>query len=120
MNDLARTTNEAGIDDAEVVKLLSQLVAVPSVNSAFRQPGDPDEWFDEARVGAVVADWLSALGIEVEVDFVAPERPNVIARVKGTKGAPSMIWEGHLDTVQVTGMAAPFTPRVEDGRLYGR
>lgn len=120
MNDLAKKTNAAGIDDAEVVKLLSQLVAVPSVNSAFRQPGDPDEWFDEARVGAVVADWLQALGIEVEVDLVAPGRPNVIARVKGTKGAPSMIWEGHLDTVQVTGMAAPFTPRVESGRLYGR
>lgn len=120
MNDLSKKTNAAGIDDAEVVKLLSQLVAVPSVNRAFRQPGDPDEWFDEARVGAAVADWLQALGIEVEVDLVAPQRPNVIARVKGTKGAPSMIWEGHLDTVQVTGMAAPFTPRVENGRLYGR
>lgn len=120
MNDFSKKTNEAGIDDAEVVKLLSQLVAVPSVNKAFRQPGDPDDWFDEARVGAVVADWLQALGIAVEVDLVAPGRPNVIARVKGTKGAPSMIWEGHLDTVQVTGMAAPFTPRVENGRLYGR
>lgn len=114
------TQQTAGIDDAEVVKLLSQLVAVPSVNIAFRQPGDPDDWFHEARVGAVVADWLSALGIEVEVDLVAPERPNMIARVKGTKGAPSMLWEGHLDTVQVTGMAQPFTPRIENGRLYGR
>lgn len=31
-----------------------------------------------------------------------------------------MLWEGHLDTVQVTNMAAPFTPRIEGGRLYGR
>lgn len=101
MNDLSKTSNEAGITDAEVVKLLSQLVAVPSVNIAFRQPGDPDDWFHEARVGAAVADWLRALGIDVEIDMVAPERPNIIARIKGTKGAPSMLWEGHLDTVQV-------------------
>lgn len=120
MNDLSKTSNEAGITDAEVVKLLSQLAAVPSVNIAFRQPGDPDDWFHEARVGAAVADWLRALGIDVEIDMVAPERPNIIARIKGTKGAPSMLWEGHLDTVQVTGMAAPFTPRVENGRLYAR
>jgi succinyl-diaminopimelate desuccinylase len=113
-------TAQAGIDDDEVVKLLALLVSVPSVNIAFRQPGDPDDWFNEARVGTVVADWLRKAGIAVEVDLVAPERPNVIARIKGTAGAPSMIWEGHLDTVQVTGMADPFTPRLAGGRLYGR
>jgi succinyl-diaminopimelate desuccinylase len=120
MNDQIKKTTPAGIDDAEAVKLLSLLVSVPSVNIAFRQPGDPDHWFNEAKLGAVVADWLRGIGAEVEVDFVADDRPNVIARIKGTSGAPSMIWEGHLDTVQVTGMAAPFTPRVADGRLYGR
>ena len=31
-----------------------------------------------------------------------------------------MLWEGHLDTVQVTGMEQPFAPRIEAGRLYGR
>ncbi|MGE0241831.1 MAG: M20 family metallopeptidase, partial [Parvibaculaceae bacterium] len=56
----------------------------------------------------------------VEVDMVAPESPNVIARIKGTSGGPSMIWEGHLDTVLVTGMSDPFTPRLADGKLYGR
>ncbi|WP_119390910.1 M20 family metallopeptidase [Taklimakanibacter lacteus] len=119
MNHDVKTT-ASGIDDAETAKLLSLLVSIPSVNIAFRQAGDPDEWFNEARLGAVVADWLKAAGLAVEVDPVAPERPNVIARIKGTKGAPGMIWEGHLDTVQVTGMAAPFTPRLADGRLYGR
>ncbi len=114
MNDQSR------INDDEAVRLLSRLVAMPSVNIAFRQAGDPDEWFNEARLGAFVADWLSQCGIAVEVDLVAPERPNVIARIKGTSGAPSMIWEGHLDTVQVTGMADPFTPRLASGRLYGR
>lgn len=120
MNDQVTKTGQSGINDAEVVKLLSRLVEVPSVNIAFRQAGDPDEWFNEARLGAVVADWLKDLGIPVEIDQVAPERPNVIAHIKGTAGGPSMIWEGHLDTVQVTGMPDPFTPRIADGKLYGR
>ena len=120
MNDRANTGLQPGINDDEVVKLLSRLVAVPSVNIAFRQPGDPDEWFNEARLAAVVADWLRQCGVAVEVDMVAPERPNVVARIKGTSGAPSMIWEGHLDTVQVTGMPDPFTPRLANGKLYGR
>ncbi|MGE0005833.1 MAG: M20 family metallopeptidase [Parvibaculaceae bacterium] len=108
------------ITDDDVVALLSRLVSVPSVNIAFRQAGDPDDWFNEARLAGVVADWLRERGIAVEVDLVAPERPNVIARVKGTSQGPSMIWEGHLDTVQVTGMSDPFTPRLAGGRLYGR
>jgi succinyl-diaminopimelate desuccinylase len=120
MSDQTNTTLQAGTNDDEVVKLLSRLVAVPSVNIAFRQAGDPDEWFNEARLAAVIADWLGQCGIAVEVDIVAPERPNVIARIKGKSGAPSMIWESHLDTVQVTGMADPFTPRLANGRLYGR
>jgi succinyl-diaminopimelate desuccinylase len=120
MNDQTNSTLQAGIDDNEVVKLLSRLVSVPSVNIAFRQAGDPDEWFNETRLAAFVADWLRQCGIAVQVDIVAPERPNVVARIKGTSGAPSMIWEGHLDTVQVTGMAEPFTPRLANGRLYGR
>ena len=120
MNDQTNKTAQTGISDDETVKLLSLLVSVPSVNIAFRQAGDPDEWFNEARLGAVVADWLRKEDIAVEIDLVAPERPNVIARIKGTQSAPSMIWEGHLDTVQVTGMADPFTPRLANGRLYGR
>ena len=52
--------------------------------------------------------------------MVAPERPNVIARIRGAEGGPRFLWEGHLDTVQVTGMDAPFAPRISGGRLHGR
>ena len=113
-------TKQDSISEDEAAKLLAALVAIPSVNPHFRLPGDPYDWFDEARAGAFVADWLSQRGIEVEVDEVMPGRPNVIARLRGTGGGPRMIWEGHLDTVQVTGMDAPFSPRVEGRRLYGR
>ncbi len=114
------TQTSSTISDAAAADLLSRLVAIPSVNPAFRQAGYPDDWFDEARVAEVVAQQLRDFGLVVEIDPVAPGRPNVIARLKGIGDGPSMLWEGHLDTVQVTGMAAPFTPRMEGGRLYGR
>lgn len=109
-----------GIDISEAERLLRLIVATPSINPAFRAPGDPPEWFGEARLAGVLAGWLAEAGIACELDEVAPGRPNLIARVKGRRGGPRMLWEGHLDTVQVTGMEAPFEPVVRDGRLYGR
>ncbi|MEQ9692081.1 MAG: hypothetical protein RLO48_20400, partial [Bauldia litoralis] len=80
-----------GISNRAAADLLAALVAIPSVNPGFRQPGDPDDWFNEARVGDFVARWLRDIGLEVEVDEVAPERPNIIARLKGTGGGPRML-----------------------------
>ena len=113
-------SGRAAITDADVVELLSGLVAIPSINPAFRQAGDPDHWFGEARAAGFVAGWLHDLGLEVEIDEVEPGRPNVIARLQGTGGGPRWLWEGHLDTVQVTGMENPFKPRLQGGRLHGR
>jgi succinyl-diaminopimelate desuccinylase len=107
--------------DQDVVALLSDLVAIPSVNPAYRAGGDPDAWFGEAAAGAYVADWLRRIGLDVEVDDVEPGRPNVVARLKGRRSGRSLLWEGHLDTVHVAGMTInPFRAAVEGGRLYGR
>lgn len=104
----------------DVAKLLGALVAIPSINPGFRKSGLPDEWFCEERVAHFIAGWLEAEGIEAEIIYVLPGRPNVVARLRGPEGAPRMIWEGHTDTVQVEGMAAPFEPRVDGARLFGR
>lgn len=108
------------IDRDEVAHLLADMVAIPSINPTFLKPDLPAEWFGEARMAAFVAEWLRVAGIEAALEEVLPGRPNVVARIRGEAGATSMIWEGHLDTVQVDGMAAPFAPRIEGGRLYGR
>jgi acetylornithine deacetylase len=47
-------------------------------------------------------------------------RPNVIGVLDGREKGPTMMFCGHLDTVGTEGMAEPFTPRLQDGRLYGR
>jgi acetylornithine deacetylase len=106
-------------DDA--VTLLSELIAIPSVNPDFRREGDPDHWFSELRLAQFVRGWLSAIGLDTELDEALPDRPNVIARLLGKPGGKRMLWEGHLDTVQASGMAIdPFRPVLRDGYLFGR
>jgi len=103
-----------------VAALLAAMVAIPSINPALARPGDPAEWSGEAAMARYVAGWLVDNGIDAGLEEVEPGRPNVVAHLPGPAGAPRMVWEGHLDTVQVDGMSAPFTPVIRDGRLYGR
>lgn len=111
---------KSGVSVEAVAELLGSLVAIPSINPAFRREGLPGEWFGEEKLARFIAGWLRSEGIETLLHEVEPGRPNVVARLRGREGAPRMIWEGHLDTVQVDGMDAPFAPRREGGRLHGR
>ena len=97
----------------QIVELASRLVALDSVNPAL-VPGGAGE----RAAAALVADWCTERGLDVEV--VGDERPSVIARRRGAGAGRSLLLNGHLDTVGVAGMTAPFEPRVENGRLYGR
>ena len=103
------------VERGDALALARALVAVDSRNPALA-PGAPGE----LPVARVLADVLRAWDFRVEIVDAAPGRPNVIARV-GREGAPSLMFNGHLDTVGIDGMThAPFEPRIADGRLYGR
>ena len=97
------------------IELLQQLVAINSVNPSL-VPGAPGE----AEVAAAIADHMAALGLHVDLQQVAPNRPNVIGVLDTGIPGPSMMFCGHTDTVGVEGMTAPFTPVIRDGNLYGR
>jgi acetylornithine deacetylase len=97
----------------ELAELTSRLVELDSVNPALVPGGG-----GERTIALFVADWCEARGFDVDV--VGEERASVIARRRGSGGGRSLLLNGHLDTVGVTGMAAPFEPRLVDGRLYGR
>src|SRR5471030_1964006 len=71
---MARPTN--------VVELLQDLVAIPSVNPQGT-PGT--DRVGEQAMGEYVADFLRGLGADVTLDPVEPGRPNVIAEFKPTK-----------------------------------
>jgi acetylornithine deacetylase len=97
----------------ELAELTAQLVAIDSVNPALVPGG-----MGERELALYVAEWCERH--ELEVELVGDERPSVVATRRGFGGGRSLLLNGHLDTVGVAGMAAPHTPRNEDGRLYGR
>jgi acetylornithine deacetylase len=94
-------------------ELAAALVAIDSVNPAL-VPGGAGE----GRIASFAADWCTKHGLDVEI--LGDDRPSVLATKHGSGGGRSLLLNGHLDTVGVAGMNAPFEPRVEDGRLYGR
>jgi succinyl-diaminopimelate desuccinylase len=108
----------ARIDDGELIALTRDLVRIPSVV----RPGQPDA--TEAAVAAHVERWLRAEGFEVEVQDVAPDRPNVLGMLGDPAAGPTLLLEGHTDVV-TEGDASlwthpPFGGDFADGRIYGR
>lgn len=98
-----------------LTELLRDLVAIDSVNPDL-VPGARGE----GEIAAYCAAWMRRAGFDVEVQEAAPGRPNVIGVLDGARPGRSLMLCGHIDTVGVDGMAAPFVPVVRDGRLYGR
>jgi acetylornithine deacetylase len=97
-----------------LVELLGELVAVDSVNPTLA--GGPGE----GRIAEMIRRRLSGLGYAVERQELGGGRANVAARVPGRTDRPALVLNGHLDTVGVEGMAAPFVLRRAGDRLSGR
>lgn len=97
------------------IKLLRDLVAINSVNPSL-VPGGAGE----GEIAQAVAAELRAMGLDTEVSEAAPGRPNVVGVLEGRAPGRSLMFCGHLDTVGVAGMKAPFDPVERDGRIYGR
>ena len=98
------------------VALARALVATPSVNPELEESGAA-----EAAVAGLTAEWLRAWGLSVEVSEVAPGRWNVVGRMEGDGVGPTLLLNGHLDTVGVAGMSGdPFGAELREGRLWGR
>lgn len=104
---------ESSFVPSSLGELAAALVAIDSVNPAL-VPGGAGE----REIASFVADWCTARGLEVEV--LGDTRPSVVATKRGSGGGRSLLLNGHLDTVGVAGMEAPFEARVENDRLYGR
>lgn len=97
------------------VKLLADLVALDSVNPSL-VPGGAGE----AAVAERLVAEMRSFGLDAELSEVLPGRPNAIGVLEGRRPGPTLLFCGHIDTVGVAGMDAPFSPVIRDGRLYGR
>ncbi len=100
------------------VRLLQDLIALPSVNPAFFS--DPN-LHGEHRVAEFLASAARRHGLEVESQPVVPGRSNLLVRL--TPRGPvrhRVLLAPHLDTVGDPAYAVQLKPVVRDGRVYGR
>ncbi|QPC81334.1 ArgE/DapE family deacylase [Phototrophicus methaneseepsis] len=103
------------IDEAYLTKQIQALVQIDSIN--------PDLEKGAAGEGAIanyVAQALTEIGITPQIQKVEGDRKNVLGVLKGTGNGKSLLLNAHLDTVGITGMAAPFSGTLQDGKIYGR
>ena len=98
-----------------VLQTLADLIRINSVNPNY-QSGVP-----EADVVDYIETFFQRRSIKTWRQSVEPHRDNLIALVPGRDHRRKMIFEAHMDTVSVEGMAIPpFEPVVREGRMYGR
>ena len=103
------------MNQQQVVRILTDLVKIESVNPGLVPGGG-----GEAAIARHVMKFLKSAGLEARRQEVSPGRFNALGILRGSGGGKSLMLNGHLDTVGVTGMQDPFSARVEKGRLYGR
>jgi acetylornithine deacetylase/succinyl-diaminopimelate desuccinylase-like protein len=98
---------------AEAVDLLRLLVACDTSNPPGR----------EAQAAAVVEDYLGRAGVACERVAKDPDRPNLVARLRGRGDGPSLAFLGHLDVVRARRedwSVEPFAAIERDGAVWGR
>ncbi len=113
----------------KAIKFLQKMVSIPSVTG------------DEAAIQAFVADYMKAIGLDVdmwETDWEELKkhpgyrpvnrgyegRPNIVATRRGTGGGRSLLLNGHTDVIPVGNGEGwsdnPWSAAIKDGRIYGR
>lgn len=100
-------------DKDDAVRLLAELVRVPTVNP----PGS------DVPGAELLARELERRGFQPELTEIGPGQANVTAKVPGTGEAPALLFNGHIDVVPpgaIPWKHDPFGGQVEDGKLFGR
>lgn len=94
-------------------KLLQKLIRFDTTNP----PGNEKACID------YIADLLTRNGIESKIIARDPGRPNLIARLKGSRNAPPLLMYGHADVVTTEKQIwrhPPFEGKMTDGFVWGR
>jgi len=94
--------------------VLADLVSIPSTNpGAF-----------ESDVARRVAEYFDGTPVEAELVESLPDRHSVGAILRGRSDGPTLVLNGHLDTVPIDDetewTSDPFGAEVRDGYMYGR
>jgi acetylornithine deacetylase/succinyl-diaminopimelate desuccinylase-like protein len=115
MSDDIKSTMTAVEDDA--IKICQELIRIPSVNFGEGRG-------DEAAVAAYIVKSLGEVGIDAKIYESAPNRCNVIARIKGSDPSrPGLVVHGHIDVVPANAdewSVDPFGGVIKDEMIWGR
>ena len=108
-----KTSVNPNIDYQHPEKILQQLIRFNTTNP----PGN------EKACIEYINQLLKAVGFEPELIAKDPNRPNLIARLKGNNDAPPLLMYGHVDVVTTEKQAwrhPPFEGKISDGYVWGR
>src|SRR5215470_7800853 len=106
------TTAESSLR-LEVTELLQELIRLDTANP----PGN------ETQAAELLRDYLGDNGVESELYARTPERANLVARLSGSGGGPSLLLLSHTDTVPAAPaewLVNPWSGELRDGELWGR
>ena len=107
---------EIQIKREDLLNLWQDLIKIESVNPSLSRKGT-----GEAAIARYIGDYLEKLGLAVQLQEIEKNRVNVIGVLKGTGGGPSLMLNGHTDTVSAdTTEMDPFAAEEKDGKIYGR
>jgi acetylornithine deacetylase/succinyl-diaminopimelate desuccinylase-like protein len=113
--------------DADIVKQLTEYIAIPA-----KSPGFDKDWVQHGYIETVVrnaAAWVEAQqveGLALEIVRLPGRTPVLFFEVAATRAGSgeTVLMYGHLDKQpEFTGWRSdlgPWTPKYEDGKLYGR
>jgi acetylornithine deacetylase/succinyl-diaminopimelate desuccinylase-like protein len=97
----------------ETAELLAGLIRIDTTNP----PGN------ETPAAEYLAGYLAEAGVEAELRGRSPERANLVARLRGTGGGPSLMLLGHTDVVLADPdewTVPPFSGMQRDDHVWGR
>ncbi len=99
------------ISEDHLVEMTSDMIRIESYY------GVPNQ---ETGVAKYIKSIFDANGIFCELKEVADGRCNVIAKLDSGKPGKTILFNGHMDTVEPNDMEDAFEPKIVDGKLYGR
>ena len=107
---------EIQIKREALLTLLKNLIQIESVNPSLAGKGS-----GEVAIARYIGDYLSSLGLAVRFQELEKNRVNVIGILRGSGGGPSLMLNGHTDTVSADTMEIdPFAAEEKGGKIYGR
>ena len=113
----SETANKFPSIEDEAVSICQDLIRIPSVNYGEGKG-------DEKAVADYVVSSLAEVGIKATIFESAPNRCNVVARIKGSDSTRAgLIVHGHLDVVPAKAddwSVDPFSAEIRDGMIWGR